>query len=200
MRGTLGNLNLQPPEPLETNIQRLDVTNDVRAALESRGISQRPLTEGYKGEMPPDITALDNDELNDLLKMLSEWTGYLEEQLALAEMEFNTAKAQMDVTEASLRLAVKASAEVIGRINEADRKAYVVTEPRYQKAKHRLLYTEAIYEFTRRHINAGQRNWETVSRRISVRIAESDRQIRNNNVENVPIAARTFRRPGQPPA
>jgi hypothetical protein len=72
----------------------------------------------------------------------------------------------------------------------------VITDPRFNEAKSRVLYTEAVYKLTKTIRDKAQRNWETISRRITQRGQEIDRMKRESNVAGVPImAGRAFRRP-----
>ena len=195
--GALGNIDIQPPEDLETGARRLDVYQDAMMQVQSRGILPPGLPgSGYRGEMPRDLTSLDDDELGELLNNLSQFTGYVESELAQAQSKLDAAKSRLDFIYASIRLGVKANAE--GRLTERDKTDLVITNPRVVLAQQDILYTETIYRLTRTVKEQAQRNWETVSRRITQRGQEIERMKRDHNVAGIPgipQGGRHFNRP-----
>jgi len=197
--GSLGTIEARPPEELDTGAKRLDVYQDALTQVQSRGIIAPSLpTSGYRGEMPQDITSLDDNDLGDLLNNLSQYTGYVESELAQAQAKLDSAKAQFDFTYARVRIGVKMSME--GRLTDRDKTDLVVTDPRVVEAQARVLYSESVYRLTRTIREQAQRNWETVSRRITQRGQEVERMKREHNVAGItgpPQTGRFFRRPGQ---
>ena len=192
-----GTLELRPPEELDTGAKRLDVYQDALTQVQSRGIIAPTLpSSGYRGEMPQDLTSLDDDDLGDLLNNLSQYTGYVESELAQAQAKLDSAKAQFDFTYARVRIGVKSSAE--GRITDRDKTDLVITDPRVVEAQARVLYSESIYRLTKTIRDQAQRNWETASRRITQRGQEVERMKREHNVGGIQAPhqqGRFFKRP-----
>ena len=194
--GSLGSIELRPPEELAFGAKRLDVYQDALTQVQSRGIIAPTLpSSGYKGEMPQDLTGLDDDDLGDLLNNLSQYTGYVESELAQAQAKLDSAKAQFEFTYARVRIGVKLSVE--GRLTDRDKTDLVITDPRVVEAQAKVLFTESIYRLTRTIRDQAQRNWETVSRRITQRGQEVERMKREHNVAGIqaPQTGRFFRRP-----
>lgn len=183
--GSLGNLELRSQEDLSIGVRRLDVYQDALTQVQSRGIiAPVPPASGYRGGMPQDLTALDDDELGDLLNNLSQFTGYVESELAQSQAKLDAAKAQFDFTYASVRLEVKKAAQ--GRITDRDKTDLVITDLRVVEAQAKVLYSESVYRLTRTIREQAQRNWETVSRRITQRGQEIERMKRDHNVAGIP--------------
>ena len=196
--GALGKMDLRPPVDPEAGLAQLDVYKDALAHVQSRGISLPSLPlNGYRGEMPQDLTALDDDELGDLLNNLSQYCGYVENELSISQSKLDTAKAQFDFTYARVRVGVKASIEEKPKLTDRDRTDLVVTEPRVNAAEAKVIYEETVYRLIRTHRDQTQRNWDTVSRRITQRGQEVERMRREGTVAGVPVSGRTFKRPGQ---
>lgn len=194
--GTLGAIEVRAPEELDAGARRLDVYQDALSQVQSRGIIAPSLpNSGYRGEMPQDITRLEDDELGDLLNNLSQYTGYVESELAQAQAKLDAAKTQFDFTYARVRIGVKALAE--GRITDRDKTDLVITDPRVVESQARVLYSESVYRLTKTIRDQAQRNWETVSRRITQRGQEVERMKRDHNVAGIQHpTGRFFKRPG----
>jgi hypothetical protein len=193
--GSLGKMDLRQPTDPETGMKQLDVYQDALAHVQSRGLQMPSLpTNEYRGQMPQVLTSLDDDELGDLLNNLSQYCGYVENELSGAQTKLDTAKAQYEFLYSRIRVGVKASVE--GKMTDRDRTDLVVTDPRIVEAQRNVLYAEATYRLTRNIRDQTQRNWDTVSRRITQRGQEVERMRRENNVAGVPAQGRTFRRPG----
>lgn len=195
-QGALGKMDLRHPADPDEGMSQLDVYKDALSHVQSRGICAPSLPgNNYRGEMPQDLTSMDDDELGDLLNNLSQYCGYVETELSGSQTKLDTAKAQYDFLYARVRVGVKASVE--GKMTDRDRTDLVITDPRIVTAQRNALYAEAVYRLTRNVRDQVQRNWDTVSRRITQRGQEVERMRRENNVAGVPSSARHFRRPGQ---
>lgn len=194
--GSLGPIGFGPPEDVDEGARALDVYQDAMAHVQSRGINSPVLpASGYRGEMPQDLTSLDDDELGDLLNNLSQFTGYVESELAQAQAKLDSAKAQYEYIYAGTRLKVKAGSE--GRLTDRDKTDLVVTHPSVRDAQAKVLYAESIYRLTRTIREQAQRNWETASRRITQRGQEVERMKREHSVAGIQMPqGRSFRRPG----
>jgi len=186
---------LDQPEELEVGQKRLGVTEDALMALASRGlIPAGPPANQFKGAMPEQITSLDDEKLGDLLNNLSRWCGFIDEELSKAESTMKSAKAQLEFIEARIRIAIR-SDMADKKLTVQDKNDVVITDPRIVSAKAQVLYTAAVYDLTRTLLNTAQRDWDTVSRRITQRGQGIERMKRETNVAGVPSGGRSFNRP-----
>jgi hypothetical protein len=194
--GTLGKIDIRQLVDAEVGIQKLDIYNDALTHVQSRGLAVPSLpVSGYKGEMPQDITSLDDDKLGDLLNNLSQYCGFIDVELSAAQTKLDVAKAQYEFLYSRVRVGVKATIE--GKMTDKDRSDLVITDPRIHDSQCKLLYSEAVYRLIRNIRDQVQRSWDTVSRRITQRGQDIDRMKRESNVAGVPSHGRTFHRPGQ---
>jgi hypothetical protein len=192
----LGKINLSNVIDPQESLAKLDIYKDALAHVQSKGLAMPSLSHsGYKGEMPQDITSLDDDELGDLLNNISQYCGYADVAVSEAQSKSDIAKAQYETLYSNIRLRVKASAE--GKMTDKDRSDMVNCTPTVVTAQAKMLYEEACYRLIRNIRDNAQRNWETISRRITQRGQEIDRMKRENSVAGIPASGRTFRRPGQ---
>lgn len=196
--GTLGRLELTPPEDLEAGVQKLNVYgNAVNAVL---GALNGPLPvaphNGFRGEMPAEITSLDDERLGNLLNDVSQWCGFLEVETAKATAARAEAEATADFVRSRVRLAMKIDPETNKKLTVQDKNDMVEVDPRVVRATASLLYTETVYSLTKVLRDKAQRDWDTISRRITQRGQGIERMKRENNVGGVPSqASRSFRRP-----
>jgi len=136
----------------------------------------------YRGELPPDITALDDRQLGTTMGLLSEWNNYAQAQLAEASSNLATVKAELEFIEAKLRIAYQKDPTEHKKRSNPERDDYVGTDPRYVQAKSDVLYWEKIYLFVRAIANAAEQSFSAISRRITQRGQEIDRMNRNTGV------------------
>lgn len=194
MPGALGRLDLRPPEDIERGKALL--TTPPGAALEylhSRGLDlAAPPRSGYKGEMPAVLTSLDDEMLGNLLNDLSAWCAFVESELARATTERDAATEHLDFVRARVRLGLKLD-EDGKKLTVQDKNDRVETDPRVVEAASRELYIESVYTLTRVIRDRAQRDWDTVSRRITQRGQEVERFKREANVAGIPVTgSRSF--------
>lgn len=196
MGTSLGRLNFLPLENVEVEAQKLRVLPLVVTEMTTMGLTPpRPPLDGYQGEMPSDITTLTDEELGNYLNKLSEWTNFIEYRLKEAAVSMEDERNVYEYIRARVRIEIKSNKEELGRITEGDKNDLVIAETRVRDAIFRKTYSEALHELILAIRNGSQRNWETVSRRITQRGQDVQRQSRLSNVAGVPVASRTFRRP-----
>lgn len=192
---SIGSLNLMAPADMEWGKQQLEVANIALQDVARRGFvfPQPPQTQ-YQGTLPNNIIHLDDNALGDLLSHIAEWLGFAQSELAKARAARNEAEAKMSFVKARIRLAVKATAEKKTSNPEMD--DIVTADARYIEAQRNYLYCEAVHDYTRQLVESGQRDWDTVSRRITQRGQDVERMIRGQSVGGapVPVAASAFRR------
>lgn len=198
MPGVLPRLDLLPPEDPDVHQQQLATAyQDATTYLETRGIiAGGTIKSPYRGEMPAEITSLDDEQLGDLLNNLSVWCGYLDVELAKADASYREALKALEGLRANIRLRLKVDEEG-KRLTGPDKDDRVESEPRVASATRREVYCYAIFRILRGVRDQAQKNWETVSRRITQRGQEISRMRREVNVAGVPVQGRTFvrRRP-----
>lgn len=196
MAGTLGRVDLLEPAALE-EAHRLQVTPDATLAVQQMGIPAPTAPYGYTGEMPPDITSLDDDELGDLLNKVGQWVSFLDYKLSMADSERSSANAALEFTRARVRIALKVNASSTreGKLTADDKKDIMNTDPRVLEAWSRDLYCESVYQILKSLRNKAQNSWDTVSRRITQRGQEVERMRREGSVAGVPATqGRVFNR------
>lgn len=192
MAGALGPLNLMPPE----DIGRIDsaLSTSVQSALEElqkRGLTAARPPENFHGEMPNDLTSLDDEGIGDLLNNLSRYTGYLDTQLSIANAYLRQAEEHVKKSRARIRLTFKVDEEG-KKLAVPDKDDRVEADPRIVEATRREIYYFTFYTVLKSMRDEAQRNWETVSRRITQRGQEVGRIRREGNVAGAPLQGRTF--------
>ncbi len=150
----------------------------------------------YRGELPHDLTALTDDHLGYYLGMLSEWNAFVQFQLAEADSQLTCSKAKLVTTEANLRMSYK--------FDEADKKRTsqekddcVHSDVRFIEANSNVIYWETIYRYIKAIAFSAEQAFSAVSRRITQRGQEVDRNRRDGNINggtNIPQGP-LFRRP-----
>lgn len=192
--GSLGRLGIVPIADVETGTQRLSVSQDIKQKFQANGFSfGTPPSDGFRGDIPNDITSLDHDELGDLLAHLASYLKWVSECVTGADVDRKEADAQHEFIKAKVRMNLRGSGE---RLTGPDKNDMVTVDERVVEAQRRLLYCEGYYSMVRVIRDNVEKNWDTVSRRISQVIAEKDRSSREQNVGNIPVTSQ-FRRPGR---
>ncbi len=190
---TLGAINLATAEDSDVVLKQFDVVDDAKRAVVALGFTfaQKPAS-GFDGLMPKDLTTLDDDELGDLLFQLSDWIGWADGEMVKAKLAMDTAQAKVDFLQSHVRLLVRSSGE---KMTGPDKLDMMKNDKRVIEAEARLLYCTGVYDMVRSLVNRAQKNWDTVSRRITQRGQDIDRQRRGENVGNSTSPLRSpFRR------
>lgn len=192
----LGQMNLVPPATFETGIALLTVADAALADARARhfAIPPAPLHQQYHGVLP-DIVHLSDDALGALLGEISAWATYAEGQLAIAKHAKNRAEGILEFTRSRIRLALKAD-DNTRKLSNPDKDDLVNTDPRVLESARDFMFCEALFDLTKLHVTAAQRDWDTVSRRITQRGQEVERLKREANLQqgNIPVSATAFRR------
>lgn len=135
----------------------------------------------YRGELPSDLTSLNDDQLGTYMGLLSEWNAYVQFQLAEADSQLTHAKAQLVLVEAKLRLSYQRDSNDKKRSNP-ERDDYVGSDRRYVEANGNLLYREGIWRYTKAIAFSAEQAFSAVSRRITQRGQEVERDRRNGGI------------------
>lgn len=135
----------------------------------------------YRGEMPPDLTGLDDQQLGWYMGMLSEWNAYVQYQLAEADYQLSLVKAEKALVEAKLRIMYKLDEEGKKRSNP-ERDDYVNSDRRFVEVQAQESYWETMWRVTKAIAISAEQNFSAVSRRITQRGQEIDRTNRQGGV------------------
>jgi hypothetical protein len=196
---TLGRLDPSPPASLEDGTQKLNVFNHALQTVLNAvgGPLPGPPANGFRGEMPDQITMIDDEALGNLLNNLSQWCGFLEVEYAKARTQRDQASAMLDFVKARVRIGLKTDPETGRKMTVSDKNDLVETDERVIDATSQMLYIETVYSLTKVLYDKAQRDWETASRRITQRGQSIDRGRRENSVGGFqPGQGRSpFRRP-----
>lgn len=138
----------------------------------------------YNGWIPPDLTQLSDDQLGWYLGMLSGWLDYVQQQLSEAHGAMTVTEKKMEFVEAHLLMIHKQNPEGKKR-PEPERKAMVLIDRRYVEAQTESIYHETYYRHVKAIAAAAEQNYSAVSRRISQRQQDVERNRRTTGVSNV---------------
>lgn len=144
--------------------------------------------------LPADLTVLTDDQLGQLLNVLGQWVGYIDQQLANTDGERQSSDAYLTFIQARVRIELKRASEK--KLTTQDKNDMMETNPQVVDAKEKAMFWESTYRLTKSLRDSVQLGWETVSRRITQRGQEVDRMRRETHVAGMPSAQRTFHRPG----
>lgn len=189
---TLPAMQPMPPESLEVSLSKFSSVEAVTSAIMGRGLTFPSLSSDFRGEMPQNITHLDDGAIGDLLSKMSEYCGYAETVLADAAVRREAAEEKLNQTRA--RLLVDLMEAPRGKMNAEEKSAVVECDPRTVEAKGEFLYWKAFHTLTKVLVDRVQRNWDTISRRITQRGQEVDRMVRGNTMSGRPSQPVHFRR------
>jgi hypothetical protein len=197
MAGSLGRIDLMPPADVDDVQEQLDTAyKDAMSELHRQGIIPATVIDtGFHGEMPTDLSSLDDEDVGDLLNKLSIWCGFLDVELMKADAQHNSASTALNGLKRNIRIWFKVDEEG-KRLTGPDKDDRVESDPRVVAATRKELMAYTRFKVVRGIREQAQRNWETVSRRITQRGQEISRMRRETNVAGVPVQGRTFRRPG----
>lgn len=139
----------------------------------------------YKGEIPADLTTLNDDQLGMYLTLLSNWIDYVGGKLASVDSARTQAKEQMKFVSARIRLTYKTDAETGKKLSNPERDDMVTTDLRFVEANSRYLYFENLYAYTRTVHDSAEQKYKAVSRRITQRQDELSRGTRGSTVGSI---------------
>lgn len=189
---TLGPINLTEAKDADVVLKQFDVVDDAKRAVLDKGfIFAKKPTNGFDGQMPRDLTALDDDELGDLLNQLNEWIGWADGEMVAAKLAMDTAQAKVDFLQSHVRLQVRSSGE---KMTGPDKLDMMKNDRRVIDAEARLLFCTGVYDMIRSLVNRAQKSWDTASRRITQRGQDIDRMKRGESVSNMNPIRSPYRR------
>jgi hypothetical protein len=145
----------------------------------------------YNGYIPANLTQLTDDQLGWYLGLLSGWLDYVQQELATAQGASRVADAKLEFINAHLLMIHKKEGEK--KRPEPERKAMVLIDRRYVEAQSEAIYHETFFRHVKAIAISAEQNYSAISRRISQRQQDIERQKRGNGLGNV--AAPFFRQP-----
>jgi hypothetical protein len=149
----------------------------------------------FQGQIPSDLTQLNDNQLGTLLGLLTEWSNFLSYREAAAQMELKLALETFDLVEAKLN-ALYMRDEENKRRTEAERKFAVRCDKRYVFAREQVHEKETYNTILEKIVGAATKSYAAVSRRITQRGQDIDRANRTMTVQNMPVPGQPmFRRP-----
>jgi hypothetical protein len=154
--------------------------------------NQQGQEEAYNGYLPSDLTQIDDNGLGWYLGMLSGWLEYVQQQLAEASAGMTVANAKLEFANATL-LMIHKKDHLDKKRPEPERKAMVLIDRRYVEAQAEAMYHETYYRYVNAIFKAADQNYTAVSRRITQRQQDIERQKRSTGVGN--ITGPLFRQP-----
>jgi hypothetical protein len=132
-------------------------------------------------------------ELANLLNLCAGWLAFAEAQLAIADVGRTTEETVLTRIRAFVRVQIrktwKDKKPTVQDLNDQ-----VQVDPRVAHAEDAYVYWDTYYRTVRAMRDSMQKNWETVSRRITLLGQSSDRDVRgvNVNYHGVPMNARAL--------
>jgi hypothetical protein len=146
----------------------------------------------YRGEMPHDISELSDQQLGWYLSMLASWGGYVQSKLAEADLNRSNTEEKLKFLQAKLHVALIGEKHgnkslTVGQVN-----AIVVSDRRYVEIRTAYIEFEAQYKIIKAATESADSNWWTISRRITQRgqELERDRRTPTGNIPNGPLFGR----------
>lgn len=186
----MSNFNPSNDTSIEDGIQLYELrAQQALALLASKGFGnpQIPVMQTaagpqpYQGHIPDNLPDLDDNQLGFYLGLLSGWNGYVQQQLAEANVHHSKVKAILEHVEAKLRIAYGRDEEDKKRSNP-ERDDHMKSDRRYLEANSNVIYWETLYTHIRAIANSAEQAFAAVSRRITQRGQEIDRGNRGGSV------------------
>lgn len=150
----------------------------------------------YRGELPPDLTTLNDSQLGTYMGLLSEWSTYVRTQMAEAQANFDEALAEQVLIEAKLRISYKMDEDGKKRSNP-ERDDMVGADRRYVEAKSKVIYWDTIRNYIKAIAFGAEAKFSAISRRITQRGQDLERERRTHGTtggSNIPTGP-MFNRP-----
>ncbi len=150
----------------------------------------------YQGHIPTNLPELSDTQLGHYMGLLSEWNNYVQTQLAEASVQLAKAKAILEHVEAKLRIAYGVDENDKKRTVQ-ERDDFKTSDRRFIAASSDVIYWDTLYTSIRAIANSADQAFSAVSRRITQRGQEIDRNNRNNTTNqgsNIPTNGPMFGR------
>ena len=148
----------------------------------------------YNGTLPLGLENFDNQRLASMLHQVSGWLSWVGGVKVTQENALEDAEKKFNFISGQLRLTASELAEK--KMSAQEKDDLINGDPRTHAAELEVAYYRRRVELLKMLAVNGQRDWETVSRIITVRGQELERTRRGENVSNIPLThPAPFRRP-----
>lgn len=141
---------------------------------------------GYDGEtpkMPKDIGSLPDNELGEFLNQQTQWAGYLGSKLSEFESYLTVLQNELEFAAAAIHSGYLRD-DVISRTKITERKELMKTDKRYVALNREKLRYEIICNIIKANLNATNNNWVNLSRQITLKGQDQQREFRSHNAIN----------------
>lgn len=132
----------------------------------------------YRGELPTDLTEQTDQQLGWYLSMLSTWNAYVQTKLAEADLNRTITEEKLKFLTAKLNVALIGHKHGTKALTGPQVKAIVESDRRYVEINITFCSNEATYKMVKAAAESAETNWWTVSRRITQRGQELERDRR----------------------
>jgi hypothetical protein len=132
----------------------------------------------YRGELPTDLTEQSDQQLGWYLSMLSTWNAYVQTKLAEADLNRTITEEKLKFLTAKLNVALIGHKTGNKALTGPQVKAIVESDRRYVEINITFISHSAVYKMVKAAAEAAETNWWTVSRRITQRGQELERDRR----------------------
>ncbi len=153
----------------------------------------------YSGEapqMPRDIGSLTDSDLGECLNQQTQWASFLETKLSEFQSYLTVLENELEFTAANIHTDyVKDESIATRKITE--RKELMKTDKRYVSLNREKLKYEIVCNILKANLNAANNNWTNISRQITLKGQDEQRQFRTNSALNF-IPAESRPRPPMP--
>jgi hypothetical protein len=189
----MANLDMNFSEDLSVGASRYVTAEVALSKVVGIGFNMPPKpTLGYSGYLPLNLGQLSNPQLGALLTEISIWLAWAEGRLSIASAEKNDAEKKLEYLQSGVRIGIKAMSD--SKMTTQDKDDAVKRDGRVHAAELVALEKYAAWDIIRSFVRGAQKDWETVSRHITIQGQEIDRASRESFLGNVPTKSTQFRR------
>jgi hypothetical protein len=185
-------------------VGKYEVTDAAVAAAAAHGIRQHGPSmwfnqqtqqwEQDQEQLPPDLARLGDDDLGSWLGRITARLGHVGDMLPIAESQMRAAKKELGFISSKLYRLYKYD-EQNKKATEQERKSCMTVDQRYIDADVRADFCETYYDILKQAYANLEQDYTAVSRRISQRQQDVERDRRGHNVNTALPATPVFRRP-----
>ncbi len=182
-------------QELSTDPQYTYIVNEAFNIVKSLKIS----VNDYVGEapgMPRDISNLTDADLGEFLNQQTQWASYLETKLSEFQSYHTVLENELEFTTANIHTDYVKD-ETMNARKITERKELMKTDKRYISLNREKLKYEIVCNILKANLNAANNNWTNISRQITLKGQDEQRQFRTNNALNF-VSADSRPRPPMP--
>lgn len=163
----------------------VDIIQEVFAYVAHLSVTVPGHNEGREPKMPDDITMVPDKELGKLIDEQTQWGSYLSSQLAIADGTLNVLRNELEFIEANIRLAYKED-ETGRKTTVQQRDDLVKVDARFLAYHRQVTKYDFVCKILKASVEAAHNNVFSISRQITQRGQDFDRQNRSFNIANIP--------------